>query len=63
MKSLESGAKLLGFKSKVSILGNWVEDGFANVGTWLWTTSPSLGVPICKTGNNNRTGGKLVRVY
>lgn len=59
MKSLESGAKLLGFKSKVSILSNWVDDGFATDDTWLWTTSPSLGASICKIGNNNRIGGEV----
>lgn len=56
MKMLESGAMLTGFKSKVSILSNWVDVAFATDGTWLWTTSPSLGVLIRKNGNNNRTG-------
>lgn len=64
MKSLESGAKpgVLGFKSKVSILSNWVDDGFATDDTWLWTTSPSLGASICKNlkiGNNNRIDGEV----
>lgn len=52
----ETGARLLGFKSKVSVLGNWADGDFV---AHKYETLDSLSeswCPIFKTGHNNRAG-------